>query len=42
VVDTCSPATVLATGIPVGLLDGQRATPLRWTAVLARRLEAAA
>lgn len=40
--ETCSPATVLAAGIPVGFLDGHRATPIRWTAVLARHLEVAA
>lgn len=40
--DTASPATVLAVGVPVGLLDGEEATPLRWTSLLtARLLEAA-
>jgi hypothetical protein len=40
--DTCSPASVLRVGLPVGLLDGEAATPIRWTALLARRLEVAA
>jgi hypothetical protein len=35
---TVSPAAVLQCGIPVGLLDGQPATPLQWTALLAPRL----
>lgn len=39
---TTSPAAVLATGIPVALLDGQLATPEAWTALLAGRLRAAA
>ena len=39
---TVSPATVLAVGVPVGLLDGQPATAARWTALLADQLELAA
>ncbi|MDQ2650672.1 MAG: hypothetical protein M3Z03_14135 [Actinomycetota bacterium] len=40
--DTASPATVLSVGVPVGLLDGEEATPLRWTSIVtARLLEAA-
>jgi hypothetical protein len=40
--DTASPATVLSVGVPVGLLDGEEATSLRWTSIVtARLLEAA-
>jgi hypothetical protein len=40
--DTASPASVLSVGVPVGLLDGEEATPLRWTSIVtARLLEAA-
>jgi hypothetical protein len=39
--DTASPASVLSVGVPVGLLDGEEATPLRWTTLLAARLEEA-
>ena len=35
---TVSPAAVLQCGIPVGRLDGQPASPLQWTAILAPRL----
>jgi hypothetical protein len=35
---TISPAQVLATGIPVASLDGQRATPVLWAALIAARL----
>jgi hypothetical protein len=35
---TVSPAAVLQCGIPVGRLEGQPATPLQWTALLAPRL----
>ncbi len=38
---TASPASVLTTGLPVALLDGQAATPARWAAVLDERLTAA-
>jgi hypothetical protein len=37
---TVSPAAVLQCGIPVGRLDGQPATPARWTSLLAPRLAA--
>jgi hypothetical protein len=40
--DTVSPAAVLGVGVPVGLLDGQEATGLRWTSILAGRLGLAA
>jgi len=39
--ETASPAAVLATGVPVGLLDGRTATPARWAAILDERLLAA-
>src|SRR3546814_17513934 len=39
--DTSSPAAVLSTGVPVGLLDGEEATPLRWTSILSEHLELA-
>jgi len=35
---TASPAAILATGLPVGLIDGHAATPARWAAVLDERL----
>jgi hypothetical protein len=35
---TASPAAVLATGIPVAALEGRRATPAAWTAMLVERL----
>jgi hypothetical protein len=35
---TVSPARALATGIPVACLDGQRATPALWAALIAGRL----
>lgn len=35
---TASPAAVLATGIPVASLEGRRATPAAWTALLIERL----
>ena len=35
---TASPAAVLATGLPVAALEGRRATPAAWTALLAERL----
>jgi hypothetical protein len=35
---TLSPATALTTGIPVARLDGQRATPALWAALIAGRL----
>jgi hypothetical protein len=38
---TASPASMLATGLPVGLVDGHAATPARWAAVLDERLLAA-
>lgn len=38
---TVSPAAVLATGVPVSLVDGHPATPARWAAVLDERLLAA-
>ena len=38
---TASPAAVLGTGVPVGLIDGHAATPARWAAVLDERLLAA-
>jgi hypothetical protein len=38
VTSTMSPAQVLATGIPVASLDGRRATPALWAAVIAGRL----
>lgn len=37
---TVSPAAVLQLGIPVGRLDGQRATPALWAVVLTERLAA--
>lgn len=37
---TASPAAVLATGIPVAALEGRRATPAAWTALLVERLMA--
>lgn len=37
---TCSPAAVLTTGIPVASLEGRRATPAAWTALLVDRLAA--
>lgn len=36
--ETASPAAILTTGLPVSLLDGHRATPARWAAVLDERL----
>lgn len=36
--DTVSPAAVLHAGIPVGRLDGERATPARWAHVLTAAL----
>lgn len=39
--ETTSPAAILATGLPVGLIDGETATPARWAAVLDERLLAA-
>ena len=39
--ETASPAAVLATGLPVALIDGHTATPARWAAVLDERLLAA-
>lgn len=38
--DTCSPAAVLSTGVPVAALEGRRATPAAWTALLVERLVA--
>lgn len=38
--DTCSPAAVLSTGVPVAALEGRRATPAAWTALLVERLAA--
>lgn len=35
---TASPAAVLATGIPVATVEGRRATPAAWTALLVERL----
>lgn len=35
---TASPAAVLAAGIPVALLEGRRASPAAWTALLVERL----
>lgn len=40
--ETCSPAAILSVGVPVGLLDGEVATPIRWTALLAAHLQVAA
>lgn len=40
--ETASPASVLTTGLPVGLVDGQWATPARWAALLDERLSIAA
>lgn len=37
---TTTPAAVLAVGVPVALLDGAPATPLRWAALLTDRLAA--
>lgn len=37
---TASPASVLAAGVPVGLLDGRPATTARWCALLEDRLTA--
>ena len=37
---TVSPAAVLQLGIPVGRIDGQRATPALWAVVLTERLAA--
>lgn len=36
--DTASPASILATGLPVALVDGHAATAARWAAVLDERL----
>lgn len=35
---TASPAAVLAIGLPVATIDGRRATPAAWTAMLVERL----
>lgn len=35
---TASPAAVLAAGIPVAVVEGRRATPAAWTALLVERL----
>ncbi|HEU5085601.1 MAG TPA: hypothetical protein VFU14_19835, partial [Acidimicrobiales bacterium] len=35
---TASPAAVLGTGIPVAVVEGRRATPAAWTALLVERL----
>ena len=40
--DTASPGSVLGVGIPVGLIDGEDATALRWTSILSARLQEAA
>lgn len=37
---TTTPAAVLALGVPVGLVDRQRATPARWAALLLDRIAA--
>lgn len=37
---TASPAAVLGAGIPVGLIDGEVASPARWVAVLTERIAA--
>ena len=38
--DTASPAAILGTGIPVARIDGRRATPALWAAILTERLAA--
>jgi hypothetical protein len=38
--DTASPAAVLRTGIPVGFLDGETATPYTWARLLVDRIAA--
>jgi hypothetical protein len=38
--ETVSPAAVLSAGIPVAAVDGRRATPAAWTALLVERLVA--
>jgi hypothetical protein len=38
---TASPAAIVGTGVPVGLIDGHAASPARWAAVLDERLVAA-
>src|SRR3546814_13225682 len=37
--DTSSPAAVLSTGVPVGLLAGEEAPPLPWTSILPEHQE---
>lgn len=37
---TASPASILGTGIPVARIDGRRATPALWAAILTERLAA--
>lgn len=38
--DTCSPAALLSVGVPVASLEGRRATPAAWAALLMERLSA--
>lgn len=38
--ETASPAAILGTGIPVARIDGRRATPALWAAILTERLAA--
>lgn len=39
--ETASPGDILATGVPISMIDGRPATPVRWAAVLDERLRAA-